>query len=102
MAKRCRKDPDKPEWQSYWEDRYFPAQLPEGKGLSVQDKLFALMIWFGFTKVDAYIMAYKTTASRNSVAAMSTRHSQEPKIANFIDAVNMAAIKGELKFKVIM
>ncbi len=62
------------------------------------DVVFALMMWLGMSKVDAYLTAYLTNASRVSIAAMATRKSQEEWIADYLDALWKAETDGKIKF----
>ncbi len=50
------------------------------------------------SKIDAYLTAYPTNASRLSVAAMATRKSQEGWIADYLDALWKAEMDGKIKF----
>ena len=62
------------------------------------DVVFALMMWLGMSKIDAYLTAYPTNASRVSVAAMATRKSQEEWITDYLDALWKAETDGKIKF----
>ena len=57
-----------------------------------------LMMWLGMSKIDAYLTAYPTNASRVSIAAMATRKSQEEWIADYLDALWKAETDGKIKF----
>ena len=98
--KKIGKSAKKTPWEIAWELRKYPAQLPEAKhkNMTRADVVFALMMWLGMSKVDAYLTAYPTNASRVSVAAMATRKSQEEWIADYLDALWKAELDGEIKF----
>lgn len=70
--------------------------------MSRADVVFCLMLWMGMSKVDAFLTAYpQTKASRNSVAAMATRRSQEEWVQAYLDALYDARIEDKLKFNII-
>ena len=98
--KKIGKSAKKTPWEIAWELRKYPARLPEAKHkyMTRADVVFALMMWLGMSKVDAYLTAYPTNASRVSVAAMATRKSQEEWIADYLDALWKAELDGEIKF----
>ena len=54
------------------------------------------------SKVDAYLTAYPTKASRNSVAAMATRKSQEKWVQDYLDALYDDCVDDKLKFNTIV
>lgn len=56
------------------------------------------LAWLGMSKIDAYLTAYPTNASRVSIAAMATRKSQEEWIADYLDALWKAETDGKIKF----
>lgn len=87
-------------WEIAWELRTYPAQLLEEKhkNMTRADVVFALMMWLGMSKIDAYLTAYPTNASRVSVAAMATRKSQEEWITDYLDALWKAETDGKIKF----
>ncbi len=92
---------NKEPWQVAWELRTYPARLPEARKLTRADVVFCLMLWLGMSKIDSYLTAYPTKASRNSLAAMATRKSQEPWVERYLDALYNAEIDGKLKFNTI-
>ena len=98
--KKTGKSAKKTPWEIAWELRTYPAQLPEAKhkNMTRADVVFALMMWLGMSKIDAYLTAYTTNASRVSVAAMATRKSQEDWIADYLDALWKAEMDGKIKF----
>ncbi len=89
-------------WQLAWEAKTFPARLPQAKKMSRADVVFCLMIWMGMSKVDAFLTAYpQTKASRNSVAAMATRRSQEEWVGEYLQALYDLRLEDKLKFNTI-
>ena len=90
-------------WQIAWELARYPAKMPQAKKMSRADVVFALMLWMGMSKVDAYEIAYPATkASRNSLAAMATRRSQEPWVQAYLDALYNAKVDDKLKFNIMV
>lgn len=99
MKHRCKNYQDKPAWQIAWELAKFPAKIPISKKMSREDVVFCLMIWMGMSKVDAFLTAYpQTKASRNSVAAMATRRSQEEWVSEYFQALYDLRLEDRLKF----
>jgi len=97
-----RKNPQtayKTAWQLAWELRKYPAQLDEAKRMTRADTVFCLMLWLGMSKVDAYLTAYPTRASRNSVSAMATRRSQELWVTEYLNRLSDLWYNDQLKFK---
>ncbi len=93
----------KPAWQIAWELARYPAKMPQATKMSRADVVFALMLWMGMSKVDAYEIAYPATkASRNSLAAMATRRSQEPWVQDYLDALYNAKVDDKLKFNIMI
>lgn len=86
-------------WQLAWELRKYPAQLDEAKRMTRADTVFCLMLWLGMSKVDAYLTAYPTRASRNSVSAMATRRSQELWVTEYLNRLSDLWYNDQLKFK---
>ncbi len=96
-----RNTPQKTVWQLAWEAKTFPAKLPQAKKMSRADVVFCLMLWLGMGKIDAYQTAYPTKASRNSLAAMATRKSQEPWVEIYLNALYDYECNDRLKFNSI-
>lgn len=70
--------------------------------MSREDVVFCLMIWMGMSKVDAFLTAYpQTKASRNSVAAMATRRSQEEWVGEYLQVLYDLRLGDRLKFNTI-
>lgn len=90
---------NKPAWQVVWEFAKYPTKIPLSKKMSRADVVFCLMRWLGMSKIDSFITAYpETNASRNSLAAMATRKSQEPWVQEYLDALLDYECENELKF----
>lgn len=102
MKSKHRKSQDKPAWQISWELAKYPAKIPLSKKMNRADVVFCLMIWMGMSKVDAFLTAYpQTKASRNSVAAMATRRSQEEWVGEYLQALYDLRLEEKLKFNTI-
>lgn len=99
MKRKTDKSGGKTAWELAWGLRKYPAQLDEAKKMSKQDVIFCLLMWFGLAKVDAYQAAYNTRASRNSLAAMATRRSQEEWCYEYMARLNDLWYNDKLKFK---
>jgi len=99
MKRKTDKSGGKTPWELAWELRKYPAQLNEAKKLSRADTVFCLMLWLGMSKVDAYLTAYPTRASRNSVSAMATRRSQELWVTEYLNRLSDLWYNDQLKFK---
>ena len=79
-----------------------PCEDSPVKKMSRADVVFCLMIWMGMSKVDAFLTAYpQTKASRNSVAAMATRRSQEEWVSEYFQALYDLRLEDKLKFNPI-
>ncbi len=50
---------DKLPWELAWGLRKYPARLDEAKDMTPEDVVFCLLMWFGLSQVDAYIIAYR-------------------------------------------
>ena len=98
MKRRSTKKAEKTPWQLAWELRKYPARLDEAKKMSKSDVVFCLLMWLGMSKVDAYQAAYNTRASRNSLAAMATRRSQEEWVTEYMARLNDLWYDDKLKF----
>ena len=99
MKHTKKKDQHKTVWQIAWEQRDYPAKISEAKRLDRADVVFCLMLWMGMSKVDAYLTAYpQTKASRNSIAAMATRRSQEQWVEDYLQALYDLRLEDKLKF----
>lgn len=93
---------DKPAWQTAWELAKYPAKIHLSKKMSRADVVFCLMMWMGMSKVDAFLTAYpQTKASRNSIAAMATRRSQEVWVSEYMQALYDLRLEDKLKFNSI-
>ncbi len=102
MKHRRKNDQDKPAWQIAWELAKFPAKIHLSKKMSREDVVFCLIIWMGMSKVDAFLTAYpQTKASRNSVAAMATRRSQEEWVGEYLQVLYDLRLEDKLKFNSI-
>ena len=102
MKHRRKNDQDKPAWQIAWELAKFPEKIHISKKMSREVVVFCLMIWMGMSKVDAFLTAYpQTKASRNSVAAMATRRSQEEWVGEYLQALYDLRLEEKLKFNTI-
>lgn len=86
-------------WQQAWALRKYPAQLDEAKRMSREDAVFVLLMWFGMAQVDAYIIAYRPRASRNSIAAMASRKSKEQWVYEYRCRLDDLWTDDKLKFK---
>lgn len=104
MKRKTTNDKKKTAWQLAWEAKQYPAKMPVVKALKLSraDVVFVLMLWMGMSKVDAYLTAYPTKASRNSVAAMATRKSQEKWVQDYLDALYDGCVDDKLKFNIIV
>ena len=99
MKHTKKKSQDKPVWQTAWELAKYPAKIPLSKKMSRADVVFCLMMWLGMSKVDAFLTAYpQTKASRNSIAAMATRRSQEEWVCEYFLALYDLRLEDKLKF----
>ena len=99
MKRKKIKKQDKPAWQVAWELAKYPAKIPISKKMSRADIVFCIMRWVGMSKIDSFLTAYPdTTASRNSLAAMATRKSQEPWVQEYLDALLDYECVKDLKF----
>lgn len=99
MKHTKKKNQHKTVWQIAWEQRDYPAKISEAKRLDRADVVFCLMLWMGMSKVDAYLTAYpQTKASRNSIAAMATRRSQEQWVEDYLQALYDLHLENKLKF----
>lgn len=99
MTHTKKKIQDKPVWQIAWELAKYPAKIHLSKKMSRADVVFCLMRWLGMSKIDSFLTAYPdTTASRNSLAAMATRKSQEPWVQEYLDALLDYECEKDLKF----
>lgn len=99
MKRKNIKSQNKPAWQVAWELAKFPAKIPISKKMSRDDVVFCIMRWVGMSKIDSFLTAYPhTSASRNSLAAMATRKSQEPWVQEFLDALFEYECEKDLKF----
>lgn len=99
MKRKKIKSQEKPAWQVWWELAKYPAKIPLSKKMSRADVVFCLMRWLGMSKIDSFLTAYPdTTASRNSIAAMATRESQEPWVQEYLDALLDYECEKDLKF----
>lgn len=99
MKRKKIKSHEKPAWQVWWELAKYPAKIPLSKKMSRADVVFCLMRWLGMSKIDSFLTAYpETKASRNSLAAMATRKSQEPWVQEYLDALLDYECEKDLKF----
>lgn len=102
MKHTKKKSQDKPAWQIAWELAKYPAKIHLSKKMSRADVVFCLMMWLGMSKVDAFLTAYpQTKASRNSIAAMATRRSQEEWVSEYFQALYDLYLEDKLKFNPI-
>lgn len=99
MKRKSKESTDKTAWQLAWELRKYPARLDEAKDMSKEDVVFCLMMWFGLSQVDAYIIAYRPRASRNSTAAMASRKSKEEWVIEYMARLTDLWLDDKLKFK---
>lgn len=99
MKYKHKKSPDKTAWELAWALRKYPAQLDEAKKMSREDAAFVLLMWFGMSQVDAYIIAYRPKASRNSIAAMASRKSKEQWVYEYRCRLDDLWMDDKLKFK---
>ena len=99
MKHKKDKNTDKSPWELAWELRKYPARLDEAKDMTTEDVVFCLLMWFGLSQVDAYIMAYHPRASRNSVAAMASRKAKEDWAIEYINRLSDLWYEDKLKFK---
>ncbi len=99
MKHRRKNDQEKPVWQIAWELAKYPAKIPLSKKMRRADVVFCLMMWLGMSKIDAFLTAYpQTKASRNSIAAMATRRSQEEWVSEYLQALYDLRLEDRLKF----
>lgn len=99
MKRKSKKSTEKPPWELAWELRKYPARLDEAKDMSKEDVVFCLLMWFGLSQVDAYIIAYRPRASRNSIAAMASRKSKEEWVSEYRNRLDDLWTDDKLKFK---
>lgn len=95
---RAKKNTNKTPWELAWEARKYPARLDEGKDMPKADVAFCLLMWFGMSQVDAFILAYRPRANRASVAAMACRRSKEEWCIEYLSQLSDLWYKDKLKF----
>lgn len=99
MKRKKINNQDKPVWQVWAELAKCPAKISLSRKMSRADIVFCLMRWLGMSKIDSFLTAYpETKATRNSLAAMATRKSQEPWVQEYLDALLDYQCKEKLKF----
>lgn len=99
MKHTKKKSQDKPVWQIAWELAKYHAKIHLSKNMSRADVVFCLMMWLGMSKVDAFLTAYpQTKASRNLIAAMATRRSQEEWVSGYFQVLYDLRLEDKLKF----
>jgi len=99
MKRKSKKSTEKTPWELAWEARKYPARLDEAKKMSKEDVVFCLLMWLGLSQVDAYIIAYRPRASRNSIAAMASRKSKEEWVYEYRNRLDDLWTDDKLKFK---
>lgn len=99
MKRKSKKSTEKTPWELAWEARKYPERLDEAKKMSKEDVVFCILMWFGLSQVDAYIIAYRPRASRNSIAAMASRKSKEEWVYEYRNRLDDLWTDDKLKFK---
>lgn len=83
------------------EQKLYPVELMKPSEISKADKVFALLLWCGFSRVDSYKFAYGSKGCNHSICTMASRKMSEEQIIEFGSELYMGEVCERLKFKML-